>query len=88
MPGVNYFPGSDFRKAPIVNNRIQLRAHSEHEYQQLIEQTKVGIAATNRSYENYVRSESQQRVAEERRRIQETADAEKRRQQLKSRLSL
>ncbi len=88
MSGVNFFMGSDFRKAPISNTTIELRSHNEHEYQQLINQTKAGIEATNNAYATLVRNQAQQRVADERRRVQEAADAERRKQQLRGRLSL
>jgi serine/threonine protein kinase len=88
MPGVNFFMGNDFRKVPISNSTIELRSHNEQEYQQLINQTKAGIEATNNSYASLVRSQTQERIADERRRLQEATDAERRKQQLRGRLSL
>ena len=88
MSGVSFFMGMDFRKAPISGNTIQLRSHNEGEYQQLIDQTKAGIRATNQAYADVMGNEARQRVADERRRLQEAVDAEKRKQQLRGRLSI
>jgi serine/threonine protein kinase len=88
MSGVSFFLGLDFRRFPIAGGRISIRAPSDHQYQQMIAQVKTGIEATNRAYAVHAQAEAEERVAEQRRRLQEAAEAEKRRLELRDRLRL